>query len=179
MRYQVERPVAPSTFETNQSPCFVRTRRPDFRPADDSRLLWVGRSWASLAASSEGDPAKAHELLHAMRESFVAKGFGLVAQMWAHRARDELSRIGLRRPTATTGLTAAQRRVAELVATGMSNREIANALYMSQRTVEAHLTRIYRELSIRSRSQLATALAASMPTTDGQPETANGSSPPA
>lgn len=78
MRYQVERPVAPTTFETNQSPCFVRTRRPDFRPADDSRLLWVGRSWASLAASSEGDPAKAHELLHAMRESFVAKGFGLV-----------------------------------------------------------------------------------------------------
>ncbi len=41
----------------------------------------------------------------------------------------------------------------------MSNREVASALYMSLRTVEAHLTRIYRELGIRSRGQLVAALA--------------------
>jgi DNA-binding CsgD family transcriptional regulator len=75
------------------------------------------------------------------------------------RARDELSRIGLRRPAVTTGLTAAQTRVADLAAAGMSNREIANTLFMSTRSVEAHLTKTYRELGIRSRAQLAAALA--------------------
>lgn len=74
------------------------------------------------------------------------------------RARDELSRIGLRRASVSTGLTAAQARVAELVVAGMSNREIANALYMSTRSVEAHLTKVYRELGVKSRSQLAVAL---------------------
>ncbi len=81
------------------------------------------------------------------------------AQMWADRARDELSRIGFRRATAGDGLTPAQTRVAELVLAGKSNREIASALYMSQRSVEAHLTKVYREFGVRSRSQLAAALA--------------------
>jgi DNA-binding CsgD family transcriptional regulator len=82
----------------------------------------------------------------------------LDAEILKARARDELSRIGLRRPTVTTGLTAAQTRVAELASAGMSNREIANMLYMSTRSVEAHLTKIYRELGLRSRAQLAIAL---------------------
>ena len=82
------------------------------------------------------------------------------AQMWVDRARDELSRIGLRRPTVSNGLTPAQTRVAELVVDGMSNREIANTLYMSPRSVEAHLTKIYRELGLRSRAQLAAAMSA-------------------
>ncbi|MGO9977521.1 MAG: helix-turn-helix domain-containing protein [Solirubrobacteraceae bacterium] len=83
--------------------------------------------------------------------------------MWVSRARDELRRIGLRRPAVTDGLTPAQERVAELVAAGLSNREIASALYMSQRTVEAHLTKIYREVGVRSRAQLAATLAPSGP----------------
>jgi DNA-binding CsgD family transcriptional regulator len=83
----------------------------------------------------------------------------LEAGLLVARARDELSRIGLRRAAADAGLTAAQRRVAELVVAGMSNREIAGTLYMSQRTVETHLTKVYRELGIRSRAQLASALA--------------------
>ena len=57
-------------------------------------------------------------------------------------------------------MTPTQQRVAELVAAGMSNREIAGTLYMSVRSVESHLTKVYRELGIRSRAQLATALAA-------------------
>jgi DNA-binding NarL/FixJ family response regulator len=86
------------------------------------------------------------------------------------RARDELSRIGLRRATPSNGLTAAQTRVAQLVAAGMSNQEIATTLYMSTRSVESHLTKIYRGLGIRSRTQLATALAA---TDDNPPDTTN------
>ena len=84
----------------------------------------------------------------------------LEAAMWIGRARDELSRIGLRRATVVAGLTPAQARVAELVAAGMSTREIAGTLYMSPRSVESHLTKIYREYRVRSRAQLATALAA-------------------
>ena len=80
--------------------------------------------------------------------------------IWEERARDQLARVGLRRPVVTEGLTPAQQRVAELVATGMSNREIANTLYMSVRSVEAHLTKTYRELGVRSRAQLASKLTA-------------------
>lgn len=83
------------------------------------------------------------------------------APMWVARARDELNRIGLRRPRPSEGLTPAQQRVAELVAAGMSNREIATTLYMSLRSVEAHLTKVYREYGVRSRAQLATVLATS------------------
>jgi DNA-binding CsgD family transcriptional regulator len=80
--------------------------------------------------------------------------------IWAGRARDELGRIGLRRAVVTQGLTPAQERVAALAAGGASNREIAQTLYMSARTVESHLTKVYDELGIRSRAQLAAALAA-------------------
>lgn len=83
----------------------------------------------------------------------------LQASFWVARARDELGRIGLRKAAPTEGLTRAQLRVAELVAAGMSNREVAATLYMSLRTVEAHLTKVYRELGIRSRAQLAAKLA--------------------
>lgn len=85
----------------------------------------------------------------------------LGAQVWVSRTRDELSRIGLRRASTNGGLTPAQARVAELVAAGHTNPEIARALHMSLRTVESHLSRVYREYGVRSRSQLTAALAAS------------------
>jgi DNA-binding CsgD family transcriptional regulator len=94
----------------------------------------------------------------------------LEAAIWVARARDELGRIGLRRAVVSQGLTPAQQRVAELAAGGATNREIAHTLYMSGRSVEAHLTKIYRELGIRSRAQLATALAATA-TTETRSET--------
>ncbi len=56
-------------------------------------------------------------------------------------------------------LTPSERRVAEMAAEGPTNREIAQALFVTQRTVEVHLTSIYRKLAISSRSQLAMALA--------------------
>jgi len=87
----------------------------------------------------------------------------LQANMWTERARDELSRVGLRRPAASDGLTPTQERVAELVRAGLTNRQIADTLYMSLRTVETHLTSVYRELGVKSRAQLITAMSASPP----------------
>ncbi|MFL5824406.1 MAG: ATP-binding protein [Solirubrobacteraceae bacterium] len=85
----------------------------------------------------------------------------LGAQLLVSRARDELSRIGLRRARVTEGLTPAQTRVAELVTEGMSNAEVARELHMSLRTVESHLSRVYREHGVSSRSKLIAALAGS------------------
>lgn len=97
----------------------------------------------------------------------------LQAEIWVSRARDELSRIGLRRAKATEGLTAAQTRVAELVASGLTNPQIAQQLHMSLRTVESHLSRVYREYGVSSRSQLVGALAATQDEPPGEARAAS------
>lgn len=74
--------------------------------------------------------------------------------LWAERARAELSRVDVTVRHAD-GLSATERRVAELAATGATNRDTAAKLFISQKTVEAHLTRIYRKLDIHSRAELA------------------------
>ena len=74
--------------------------------------------------------------------------------LWAGKARAELSRIGGRAP-AGDGLTPSERRIAELVAEGKTNKEVAAALVVAERTVESALTQIYRKLDVRSRTQLA------------------------
>ena len=56
------------------------------------------------------------------------------------------------------GLTPAEQRVAELVAEGRTNREVAATLVLGERTVETHLTHIYAKLGIRSRTELARTL---------------------
>jgi DNA-binding CsgD family transcriptional regulator len=75
------------------------------------------------------------------------------ASGWAARARAELGRIGGR--IREEGLTAAERRVAALVAEGRTNREVASALFLGERTVASHLTHIYAKLGVRSRAELA------------------------
>jgi DNA-binding CsgD family transcriptional regulator len=72
---------------------------------------------------------------------------------WAAKARAELGRIGGR--TREEGLTAAERRVAALVAEGRTNREVAAALFLGERTVETHLSHVYAKLGLRSRAELA------------------------
>ncbi len=79
---------------------------------------------------------------------------GLGASFWVERARAEAARIAGRRPTAGT-LTPAERSVATLAAAGRTNREIAESLYMSVRTVEGHLSHVYAKLGTRSRTELA------------------------
>jgi DNA-binding CsgD family transcriptional regulator len=78
----------------------------------------------------------------------------LAAVLWSQRVRDELGRISGRAP-GRLALTPTERRVAELVAEGRTNREVAATLYLSPRTVESNLTRIYRKLDVRSRTELA------------------------
>jgi DNA-binding CsgD family transcriptional regulator len=78
------------------------------------------------------------------------------AAAWVEKARSELGRIGGR--THEHGLTPAERRVAMLVAEGRTNREVAAALYLGERTVETHLSHVYAKLRIRSRTELARAL---------------------
>ena len=73
--------------------------------------------------------------------------------MWAARAQSELERSAA--ITAGRELTGSERAVAELAASGATNREIATELYLSEKTVEAVLTRVYRKLAVRSRAQLA------------------------
>ena len=77
----------------------------------------------------------------------------LLCTPWIEKARSELGRIGGR--TSENGLTAAERRVAVLVAAGRTNREVAAELFLSERTVAGHLTRIYGKLDVRSRTELA------------------------
>lgn len=82
----------------------------------------------------------------------------LPAPLWADRARAELSRLGLR-PPAPLALTATEERVAALAASGHTNRQVAQALFLSPRTVEANLARIYRKLGVSSRAELGAAMA--------------------
>ncbi|BBX19611.1 transcriptional regulator [Mycolicibacterium duvalii] len=75
--------------------------------------------------------------------------------LWSVRARAELDRATAVRTEDAAQLTKSERRVAELVASGMSNREVAAALFISPKTVEVNLSRVYRKLGIRSRAGLA------------------------
>jgi DNA-binding CsgD family transcriptional regulator/tetratricopeptide (TPR) repeat protein len=81
----------------------------------------------------------------------------------ANRARDELGRSGarlIREPaTGVEALTPSEVRVAELAAEGLTNREVAQSLFVSEKTVETHLGRVYRKLDIKSRHALPGALA--------------------
>jgi DNA-binding NarL/FixJ family response regulator len=77
---------------------------------------------------------------------------------WAEEARAELARVGARRPS-TGELTPTERRVAELAADGLANKEIAQALVVTVNTVEFHLRNTYAKLGIRSRVQLVSRLA--------------------
>ena len=96
-----------------------------------------------------------------LRDAFeIASHCG--AQPLAEHARNELYAAGGRpRREALTGpesLTPSERRVAELAAAGQSNRDIARTLYVTPKTVEVHLTSVYRKLGIRSRAGLSNAL---------------------
>lgn len=73
--------------------------------------------------------------------------------LWAARARREVDRLGLRRGP-SDDLTPSEARTVDLAATGLTNREVAAALFVSPKTVEANLSRAYRKLGIRSRAEL-------------------------
>lgn len=97
----------------------------------------------------------ARDAIDAARATFEELG----ATTWAERARAEAARIAGRQRH-SGGLTPTEARIAELVAEGLSNKEVATALHVTAKTVEGTLSRIYPKLGVRSRSGLAGRLAA-------------------
>ena len=83
----------------------------------------------------------------------------LGSEIWAARARDELAlsgeRVAAPAPDVRHELTPHELRVAVEVAKGLTNREVAAALFLSVKTVEMHLSRAYRKLGVRTRTELA------------------------
>ena len=92
----------------------------------------------------------ARHSLEGARETYSALG----ARPWNDQVERELKRIGGRAPSPDE-LTPSEERVADLVADGHTNREVAAALVVTVRTVESHLSHIYRKLGVRSRTELA------------------------
>jgi DNA-binding NarL/FixJ family response regulator len=97
--------------------------------------------------------AAAREALTQALELFDRLGAG----RWAEKAAAELARIPGRSPR-TTELSETERRVAELVADGLSNKQVAASLFVTVRAVEANLSKVYAKLGVRSRTELASRL---------------------
>jgi DNA-binding CsgD family transcriptional regulator len=103
----------------------------------------------------DGARIEAREQLRAAADGFRRIG----AQPWVEAAERELgatgARLRRRAPDTPEELTTQERAIADLVAAGASNKDVAAELFLSPKTVEAHLTRIYRKLGVNSRTQLA------------------------
>ncbi len=115
-------------------------------PLDRARARLV----AGEALRRLGERRRAAEKLQAARAVFDELG----ASLWVERAEKE-QRRARPRPRRDGELTSAERRVAALAAAGKTNREVAAQLFTTVATVEAHLTRIYRKVDVRSRTELA------------------------
>jgi DNA-binding CsgD family transcriptional regulator len=100
----------------------------------------------------------ADEALHEALAVFETLG----APMWVERASAELARVGLR-PRAPDDLTETEQRVAELAATGLSSRQIAELAFIAPKTVGNVLGRVYEKLGIHSRAELGARMAAASP----------------
>ncbi len=114
-------------------------------PFERARTLML---WGQLMRRQRRRDAAAVSLSEALAE-FERLG----TPLWANRVRTELAR-GVSGGRRGQGLTPSQHRVAELVAKGMSNRDIAAALFISPKTVEVNITHIYRKLGVHSRIEL-------------------------
>jgi ATP/maltotriose-dependent transcriptional regulator MalT len=140
----------------------VRLREAVDVTADSPARLEHARALVELGAAlrRSNQRVQARELLRDGHELATACG----ARPLAELAHVELQSSGgrpRREPlSGPAALTASERRVAELAAGGASNREIAQTLFVTTKTVEVHLTSAYRKLDIGSRVQLSTALAA-------------------
>jgi DNA-binding NarL/FixJ family response regulator len=112
------------------------------------------RARTRLALASALRRARSKRRARYLLDQAVSDFEALGAWSFAARARSETARISGRAPAGEV-LTVTEQRVAELVAQGRSNREVAQTLVVTPRTVEAHLTRVYAKLGVRSRAELA------------------------
>jgi DNA-binding CsgD family transcriptional regulator len=161
----------------------------DALAALDKALVWhakvdvpLDRGRTLLALGAAQRRAKRRREARETLEEALDVFEGIGAALWAERARAELKRISGR--AATPGaLTPAEERVAALVAEGKTNREVAAALFLSDRTVEGHLAHVFGKLGIRHRGELAAALASrqtqgiAAPNTGDSPVSAAPSAP--
>jgi DNA-binding CsgD family transcriptional regulator len=113
----------------------------------------LGRALLALGGAQRRTQhkAEARTTLHQAIEAFESAG----ARIWCERARRELGRIGGRSTPAGGKLSATESAIAQLVAAGSSNKEVATALHLSAKTVEWNLSKIYRKVGVRSRTELA------------------------
>jgi DNA-binding CsgD family transcriptional regulator len=117
-------------------------------------LLWLGR-----AARRARKRTAARRALETASAEFDALG----SPGWAGQAHAELDLLGARRAAPSGGLTAAEQRVVDLAASGLSNKQIARRLFVAVHTVEVHLAHAYAKLGVQSRAQLASRLASPAP----------------
>ena len=115
----------------------------------------LGRTLLALGTAQRQAQHKrdARDSLQRAAEIFDRLG----AAVWSERARSEVSRIG-GRPANEGDLTPSERRIAELVAAGKTNKEVAATLFLSVHTIEGALKRAYRKLGVRSRTELSRVL---------------------
>jgi DNA-binding CsgD family transcriptional regulator len=114
-------------------------------PFERARTLLV----LGLLQRRRNERRRAHELLTEALAIFDELG----APLWSARTRRELRPLG-GRPTSRVELTPAEQRVADLAGSGLTNLQVAAALFISPKTVESSLARVYRKLEIRSRAEL-------------------------
>jgi DNA-binding CsgD family transcriptional regulator len=133
------------------------------QPFEEARTLLVKGGIARRSRQK----AAARAALERALATFDALG----ARAYAERARSELARVGGRAPS--DGLTETEARIAEIVAAGRSYREAADALFISPKTVQWNLSKVYRKLGIRSRAELPARLAA-LAAEEGGPVPAGG-----
>ena len=110
-----------------------------------------------LALGATQRRAKQRGAARATLEQALGTFEQLGAPLWAEKTRAELARIGGRSRSGGE-LTESEGRIAALVGEGRSNREVAAALFLTEHTVETVLSRVYRKLGIRSRTELANRL---------------------
>jgi DNA-binding CsgD family transcriptional regulator len=132
----------------------------------DRLVLPIDRARTLLAHGALLRRAKQKRAARAALDEALAGFTAAGAELFAEAAERELSRIS-GRAASSSGLTPSERRVAELVAAGQTNRQVAAALFVSERTVEGHLSRVYAKLGVRSRSQLARRLPTGARTPEG------------
>jgi DNA-binding CsgD family transcriptional regulator len=144
--------------ETEAQRCFNDALAADLGrwPLQRARLLLAYGEWLRRRRRV----AESRAPLRTARDTFDTLG----CVSWSARARRELRASGessrRRDPTARDQLTAQELQIAQLAATGLSNREIGQQLFVSHRTVSTHLYRIFPKLGITARGELGSALSA-------------------
>ena len=125
----------------------------DATDPDDARRLPFEWAWSLLVRGRILRRMRARKQAAATLRDAGDRFVRLGATPWIARVDHELERVGLRRRPPNE-LSATELEVARLAARGLSNREMAEAAFLSPKTIEANLARIYRKLNIRSRAQL-------------------------